>query len=73
MPDLGWKRPRKELPADIYLQRIQTFNTDQERLKAYLFQIVDRAHQSSEPIARFKDVVIDGLLVSGEVLSTPDV
>lgn len=63
----------KFLPVDKYIERIQVYNADQDRLKAELFQIFSANERGEELLEKFKALISDELLVSQEIFTNPDI
>lgn len=73
MPAPGRRTPRTYKPAAYYLERIPILHPDQGRLKAQLTSIFHHEENGADLIARIKEELSDGLLVSREVVLNPNV
>lgn len=48
MPAEDGRKPKKFMTAEWYLQRIQTFNTDQDVLKSWFPELSEKEEKGSE-------------------------
>lgn len=73
MPARGRRTPRTYKPAEHYLGKIQVFHPDQQRLKDQLLSIFSHDEEEGTLLRRIHEELSDGLLVSREVVTNPEI
>lgn len=61
------------MTADHYLGKIQVFHPEQQRLKDQLLSIFSHGKEEAPFIRRMYEELSDGILISREVATNPDI